>query len=244
MKEKFSLLAAVSVFLGCAAVLPSADISIAEILVQDSSIIYRGSISQESNDRLFELVESTNVIPTTLVITSKGGDAISGIELGHWVFRNGLSVTVTEYCLSSCANYVFPAATRKTLEPSAAIVWHGGAMQEEWGNPCSNIPRSVLKQGLRCADIEELQEETLENFRSAEEVFFAEIGVDQRVTTLGQTPQFDCRESTKSLGWYYSIDDMGRLGIMNVHVRHGEWRPQSPARNLTICRVDLGADFS
>jgi len=244
MKVYFLRFAALALLFGCASAPRSADTSVAEISIQDISIIYRGGISGESNERLFELVKTAELVPTTLVITSKGGETIAGIELGRWVFRNGLDVTVSEYCLSSCANYVFAAGHRKTLEPSAAVVWHGGATQREWGDPCSNAPKIALKQGLRCADIEKFQEESLEEFRSAEESFFAEIGVDQRITILGQDPQYDCRESTASLGWYYSIDDMGRLGIQNVHVRQGKWRPKSPAPNRTVCRVRLGADFS
>ena len=117
-------------------------------------------------------------------------------------------------------------------------------MQEEWGDPCSNIPRSVREEGLRCTDIEKLQREKLEEFKTAEKSFFAEIGVDQRITVLGQDPQFDCRGETASLGWDYSIEDMGRLGIENIRVRGGIWQPVSPAPDRTICRVDLGADFS
>ena len=218
------------------------DIPVAEIHIQGTSIIYRGHISRESNVRIFEVVETSDLTPVTLFITSKGGDALAGIELGRWVFKNGLDVSVTEYCVSSCANYIFPAGKMKTLDSSAAVVWHGGALQKEWSNPCSEIPRSVLEKHLDCSDIEKTQAESLEEFRSTEASFFAEIGVDQRVTVLGQDPEYDCHGGSSSLGWYYSIDDLARLGIKNVHIWHGEWRPVSPASDLTICRVELGAD--
>lgn len=229
---------------GCATTPPIMEIPVADISIVGESFIYRGSIHRESNERLFELAESVDLAPTTLVITSKGGETIAGIELGRWVFRNRLDVTITEYCLSSCANYVFPAGIRKTLEPSAALAWHGGSMQEEWGDACSNIPKAVREQGVRCADIEKLQREKLEEFKTAEKSFFAEIGVDQRVTVLGQDPQYDCRGRAASLGWDYSIEDMGRLGIENIEVRNGEWQPESPTPDMTICRVELSAAFS
>ena len=244
MKRNLPPFVIAALLVGCGSNTPIEEAPIADISVERESFIYQGSISQASNDRLFKLIESIDIFPTTLVITSKGGDTMAGIELGKWVFRNRLNVTVTEYCLSSCANYVFSAGLRKTLEPSAALAWHGGSMQEDWGNPCSNIPRSVKEEGLRCADIEKLQRESLEEFKMAEKSFFAEIGVDQRVTVLGQYPEYECRERAASLGWDYSIEDMGRLGIKNIHVRNGVWRPESPAPNLTICRVELGADFS
>ena len=244
MKKSLLLFAAISVLISCAALSPSAGTRVAEILVQDATVIYRGPISRESNARLFELVEATGAMPETLVITSKGGETFAGIELGRWVFENNLDVTITAYCMSSCANYVFPAGNKKVLEPDAAVVWHGGATQQEWNDPCSSIPGGALENGNSCGDIRKLQQETLEEFRAAEAQFFAEIGVDQRVTVLGQESRYDCRGGTESIGWYYSIDDMKRLGIRNVKVRHGVWHPESPAPDLTICRVDLGADFS
>jgi hypothetical protein len=96
---------------------------------------------------------------------------------------------------------------------------------------------------LKCADIEKAFEESLEEFIAAEKLFFAEIGVDQRITVIGQDPRYDCRGRSKSLGWFYSIEDMERLGVENIRVRAGEWTPVSPAPDLTICRLELGADF-
>jgi hypothetical protein len=243
MKEFSALLSAFAVLAGCASLPSGSDTPVAEIHIQGTSIIYRGDISRESNARLFEIVETAELNSVTLIITSKGGDVLAGIELGRWVFRNGLDVTVTEYCVSSCANYIFPAGKMKTLDSSAAIVWHGGALQKERNNSCSEIPRSVLEKGLGCSAIQEVQAEFLEEFRSTEALFFAEIGVDQRVTVLGQDPEYNCRGGSGSLGWYYSIDDLARLGIKNIRILQGEWRPESPASDLTICRVELGADF-
>jgi hypothetical protein len=243
MKEISILFGTIAALVACESFPRSGNTPVAEIHVQGTSIIYRGSISRESNERLFKIVETVDLVPVTLVITSKGGDALAGIELGRWVFRNDLDVTVTEYCVSSCANYIFPAGKTKTLEPRAAVVWHGGAMQEEWNAPCSELPKGVLEQGLSCAEFEQIKAEQLEEFRTAEELFFVEVGVDQRITILGQDPEYDCRGGSSSLGWYYSIDDLERLGIGNIHVQQGEWRPESPANNFTICRVELDADF-
>jgi len=244
MRQNFILFfVLVVIFLSCGAASPDASASSAEILIQDLSIIYRGTISRESNDRLFNLVETADPFPTALVITSKGGDTMAGMELGRWVFRHGLDVIVTELCLSSCANYVFPAGNKKILGANAVLAWHGGAMQEEWDAPCSGNFEILHQEGFSCADIENLFEEQLESFRREEKLFFAEIGVDQRVPVLGQEPEYRCSTNTDEGGWDYSIEDMGRLGIKNIQVRNGTWLPESMIEGRTICRVELGEEF-
>lgn len=244
MKQNSLLFGPLALLLGCAPISPSSNNPVAQILIEDTSIIYRGPISPKSNELLFELLGAADSIPETLIITSKGGETRAAIEFGRWVFRNRIDVVIPEYCLSSCANYIFLAGDTKTLEATAALAWHGGAMQENWDDPCSDLANSGLEQHFNCAEIEHAFEESLEEFIAAETLFFAEIGVDQRITVLGQDPRFDCRRRSRSLGWYYSIEDMERLGVKNVRVRSGEWNPVLPARKLTICRLELGADFS
>lgn len=231
------------IFFCCRSALPDANISSAEIDIRNASIIYRGGISRESNVRLFKLVEAADPFPTELVITSKGGDTMAGMELGRWVFRHGLDVVVTEHCLSSCANYVFPAGNMKTLETNAALAWHGGAMQKEWDEPCLSMADVLRQEGLGCADFEKLFTEQLEEFRREEELFFSEIGVDQRVTILGQEPEYRCSKNAAEGGWDYSIADMGRLGLKNIQIRNETWLPKSMIEGQTICRVELSENF-
>ncbi len=100
-----------------------------------------------------------------------------------------------------------------------------------------------MEQGLDCADVEKILGTRLQEFRKAEQAFFVEIGVDQRVTILGQVPQYECRGDNAFMGWDYSIEDMERLGINNIEVRNGPWRPVSPSPDFSICRVQLGSDF-
>ncbi|HGE8268061.1 TPA: hypothetical protein ACGD2I_002570 [Aeromonas hydrophila] len=52
------------------------------------------------------------------------------MDFGEWVFNKKLDVQVDGYCLSSCANYVFPAANNKLLGRHAIIGYHGGASSQ------------------------------------------------------------------------------------------------------------------
>ncbi|MGC7862437.1 hypothetical protein ACP3XP_00195, partial [Vibrio anguillarum] len=91
---------------------------------------YKGVLSPEGNELAFELYERAKEKPNTLIITSDGGDIMLGIELGRWVYDNKMSVEVNDYCLSSCANYVFTAGKIKYISNRAIIGFHGGATSE------------------------------------------------------------------------------------------------------------------
>ena len=70
--------------------------------------------------------------------------------------------------------------------------------------------------------------------------FFETIGVDQRITVLGQYPEFRCG-SEETDGWYYSVEDLERLGVMDVEVLGDGWNPVPPKDDAEFCRVDLAA---
>jgi len=62
---------------------------------------------------------------TRLVITSGGGLVDAALDLAEAVHARHLDVEVPSTCLSSCANYVFPAGRRKLLARPGAVRWHG-----------------------------------------------------------------------------------------------------------------------
>ncbi len=64
----------------------------------------------------------------TLVITSTGGDVNYGIKLGNDVFDRKLNVVVRDYCMSSCANYIFLAGNKKSIEKNSIIAFHGTSL--------------------------------------------------------------------------------------------------------------------
>lgn len=62
----------------------------------------------------------------TVVLTSAGGVTKTAIEMGELIQARGLDVVVRRYCISSCANYLFIAGRRKSVEKGAVVAWHGG----------------------------------------------------------------------------------------------------------------------
>lgn len=64
--------------------------------------------------------------PVQLVMRSPGGDAAMGIALAEKLRALDASVTVVDYCMSSCANYIFGAVDDRNILDRAAVLFHGG----------------------------------------------------------------------------------------------------------------------
>jgi hypothetical protein len=196
------------------------------LLEGSDAIVYRGSISAEANKRIFGMYEKAKVKPRLLRISSDGGDVNLGMDLGDWVFRHQLDVEIIDKCLSSCANYVFPAGKTKFLNPDSILLWHGGALQQ-------NLDEQMKSLGQAGSNY-------LDAWRCREKTFFDTIGVNQAVTTYGQTAPHIAR-SQGTVGYDYSIEDMLKFGIANVVEKAGPWRRRevSPDAPSQIVRVEV-----
>jgi len=173
------------------------------------------------------------------VITSNGGDIVAGMELGRWVFESDLDVYVPDYCMSSCANYVFVAGASKILARGASLMWHGGATQR-FEISCETVAWERDDGNCDEAKLRAIAMDSLGELIGMETEFFELINVNQRITTLGQQRGFACDRGEGYSGWYYSIADMAALGVDGVTVIGEEWRPVIRSPEFKLCRVDLG----
>ncbi len=67
-----------------------------------------------------------------LLIRSTGGDLNAGMAFGRFIHENRIPLEVVDFCISSCANYVFLSAPVKTLSRHALVVFHGGPKQKNF----------------------------------------------------------------------------------------------------------------
>ncbi|MBM3394839.1 MAG: hypothetical protein FJY37_09450 [Betaproteobacteria bacterium] len=120
----------------------------ADIVVQrqGSQLHYQGELTAQGLAALRDFAEGRVV--QSLVITSSGGEINVGMDFGEWVFARGLNVEVSKYCLSSCANYVFPAAWQKFL-PTGGRWWPGMAVHASATCP-TNWYRWSMNRCRRC----------------------------------------------------------------------------------------------
>ena len=216
------------------------------VSLEGSTLRYEGLITDASNQRLRELYESSDPRPSVLRIRSFGGEINAGMDLGNFVFDRELVVEVFEYCFSSCANYVVTAARSLRLEPTAVLGWHGGATQKIDPQTVSvTVDGKELQGAERRAQLTRLAlEKMMRSNIERETAFFERVGVDPRITVLGQTDFYRERytEAQKYSGWYFSLEDLRRLGVRPVTViGDGEWQPGELPGGYKVFRVPLEA---
>lgn len=213
-----------------------------QVRLDGHQIIYRGGLTAEANAKVFALYEKATVKPTLLSIRSPGGPIDVGLALGEWTHQQRLDVRVDEFCFSSCANYIFTAGVKKILGKDAIIGFHGGASSDSFNMAQMNatLARIPAEQREKVReDVEQQLKAYIESNRKREADFYQAISVAQKITTLGQEGVYHIYQKTGFRGWYYSLDDMEKLGLKNIHVVGGDWNPERQENRYKIYRVSL-----
>ena len=197
----------------------------------ENRLIYKGDITAAANAQARELYNRATNPPERLVITSNGGRVLDGLELAEWVHEQTLDVEIGDQCLSSCANYVFPAARTKWLRRDSVLVWHGSAWQESFDNKADPEHPEFLPL---------MREQRIRETR-----FFEAIHVDQLIPVHGQTGGKLRDRLRRTWGFDYSLDDLKRLGVTEIRLIDGEWdwRKYKPRNARRVIRTSLGDDY-
>jgi len=183
---------------------------------RDEQVKYVGEMTDAGFAALERLTRGRKV--QTLVVDSAGGEIVIGMDFGDLVANRKVDVTVERLCLSSCANYIFPAARTKLIQPGAVVAWHGSARQRDLMVELNQIidervDSLRLAAGEKERKRQQMRRATADYLRGAQlrqDAFFSRIGVDEYVTRIGN-------EEYHVGGLYYlSVEDMARFGITDV----------------------------
>jgi hypothetical protein len=150
------------------------------------------------------------------------------MAIGEFIHKNKIAVHVLDFCISSCANYVFTAGTYKILSPGALVAWHGSAIQKVWHVNHAAVKKTHVCNSPETCDSElaAIEEKLMRQVnadlpaaRARQRAFFESIGVDETVTVYGQdVAHCNCI-------WTFSIDDMRQFNINNVREEQGWYWP-------------------
>ena len=189
-----------------------------DVHIDGTSIIYNGPMAAEGVEQVKKLY-TENI--DRLVLNSPGGEINIGMDLGEWVYDKGLDVEIKNIAFSSAANYVFTAGKTKYLHKDSMVGWHGGVTQDNDNFFMKLFMKKYLEEG-----------------KKREKEFFEKIKVDQKSTVYGQRPEFDqYSEKQNYVGWTYSLEAMEQLGIKNIKLLDGEWKPAEEYNEKKIFTV-------
>ena len=212
--------------------------------VEGSSIIYLGNTNQAGYDTLLRLAKQGNT--SELAITSPGGSVYWGIRIGEVVYENGWDVRVRALCLSSCANYIFPAGRIKVIEDGGIVGWHGSGRQDQFfaeregisvRQEIVNTISGALEVGLDNLTQQEFNREVArfvaesETLIEMERAFYERIGVEADISVYGHFPQrWPAIEG--SGGWTFTLEDMAKFGLDGIIYEGSDAYPSDRARAL------------
>jgi len=197
------------------------------VTLSNDVLTLNGTLTQEATDTVQTLFNQAKEKPTTLNISSDGGDILVGMALGQWVFEQQLDVRVDQYCLSSCANYIFPAGKTKYLGNRALIGYHGGASSDKFDTSEMDQSHAELPESERLKEEEKAKkamDDYLADAREKEAKFYRMIGVQQRISTLGQDRKYDNYCDQNCYGWTYIPADFAKFGVTNIIVTSPPWQ--------------------
>ena len=180
---------------------------------------FNGVITQSTADSFLSNVRGKKV--RTLVINSSGGETIAAMQMAKWVHDNNVDIVVDNTCLSSCANYIFPAGKNKKISNSGIVGWHGGAFQKDFRERVRIVSSLENKRGSgeKLSEGENLllSDPTsvalhayLKKSENMQQQLFAKIGTSEYVTRAGQEP-VNFRKV-----WTFKPQIMSLFGICNL----------------------------
>lgn len=140
-----------------------------------------------------------------VVLRSAGGDVETALMIAErWLERGLERVIVWDYCLSSCANWLFLAGETKIQKSPSVIAWHGGP-----GRPESLTPE------------QEPYREALTELYERSEAFYEAVNVDSSIMyTVPDGAQFDYDNPTMSF-WIAPREVLEAAGVKGLVIYDG-----------------------
>ena len=206
----------------------------AGVSIENRELVYEGPISAKNNERAITLYEAAVDKPSTLVITSGGGNVDLGMDLGEFILEHDLDVKVNTFCFSSCANYVFTAGKNKWLGENAILGWHGDAASAYWRDSDINAMVRHLEGEEKSKEWQELRQHYDDITRKSvvrEKQFFKRISTDHAFLTIGLSKDLvKAAVKQKARGWTVTPALLEKMGVSNIKFISSPWQPKNNPR--------------
>jgi ATP-dependent protease ClpP protease subunit len=95
------------------------------ILCITGNITWGGDFWSEGNEiksiKSFKIEKNVHV-----VVSSYGGELTNGIMISRYLRKFDYSVIVSDFCLSSCAQFIFIGSKKRLISEGGVVAFHGG----------------------------------------------------------------------------------------------------------------------
>ncbi|HCT8865982.1 TPA: hypothetical protein OUA93_003020 [Klebsiella variicola] len=170
-----------------------------------------GNISKNDDKVLSEIIENHIIPVRTISINSGGGDIETAINIGSIIYDKGISIEVRRLCLSSCANYLFPAARNKIINYGSIVGFHGSPNSDD-----SKLITTV--DGVTTSD-PVIKDKIFSEIRKTDKLFYNKIHVSWMMPLCGQNENIGDPDTGLST---YNEKDFAQFGVKNISYTDGE----------------------
>ncbi|MGP7256003.1 hypothetical protein ACTZQ8_25120 [Klebsiella pneumoniae] len=176
-----------------------------------------GNISKNDDKVLSEIIENHLIPVRTISINSGSGDIETAINIGRIIYDKGISIEVRRLCLSSCANYLFPAARNKIINYGSIIGFHGSPNSDD-----SKLITTV--DGTTTSD-PAITDKIFSEIRKTDKLFYNKIHVSWMMPLCGQKENIGDPDTGLST---YNEKDFAQFGVKKIfHTRMVKWYGKS-----------------
>jgi len=170
-----------------------------------------GNISKDDDKIIVGLIRK-NLIPVrTISINSGGGDVETAIKIAQVIHDKEINIEVRRLCLSSCANYLFPAAKNKIINYGSIIGFHGSPNSDD--NKLTTTVNGEINTDTTITD------RIFSEIRKTDKAFYKDINVSWMMPLCGQKENIGDPDTGLST---YSEKDFTRFGVKNISFTDGE----------------------
>ena len=110
----------------------------------------------------------------TVRIDSYGGNIEVAMDMAGLIRQRKMRMVVDGRCLSACANYLFPAAAKKTVLPGSVVAIHGLSLSYLEGTVSKQVSKSQAQDLFRTS-AHSRDKETFDRLMAREARFYREL---------------------------------------------------------------------
>ncbi|TSB04953.1 hypothetical protein [Sphingorhabdus contaminans] len=172
-----------------------------------------------------------------VIVNSNGGDADSAMQIGRRIHKDQAEVEVREKCISSCANYIVPAASTLSVSDGSLIIIHGAIPRgviEFSQNRKSNRTRAKNSTVDLHLEFSKVRKGILRR----EQLYFDEISVDDAYVTRyrEQVRSILIMKKTKCLSYKEFFLVLDRPYLEEFGIKVSKWPDASDEELFNVAR--------